>query len=232
MKKSIAEVLKFYHNYKIHIFPIIVAISSLVLIIFVLYPQITQLITNQKKEKDLIKKSKFLEAKAQELENYDQSDLERKINYATYAYPTDKEIVSAFGLLQSLAAQTSFSVVSLNLGGNTKNGNIQAYNLKVELLGPSSLIPLLLKDIEDSPRLMRVNNVEASSVGSSQAANISLNISLLYSAAPTSFGSIDSPLPTLSQKDEEVIAKLAQVPIISPQEPTQLGPRGKENPFE
>jgi len=70
---------------------------------------------------------------------------------------------------------------------------------------------------------------------------LSLEIILLFpsikllelSSAPSEFGSVDSPLPELSEKDEEVITKLAKggTALPAPQV-TVLGPRGKENPFE
>ncbi len=80
---------------------------------------------------------------------------------------------------------------------------------------------------------MKVNSIQASQ-GGSQGTAISLNIDVLYAAAPEGFGSIDSPLPQLSEKDEEIITKLAR--SSTPISPTQispiLGPRGKANPFE
>jgi len=227
------EILKSYQTYKLYIFPIVVAISCLILIIFVIYPQTVKLISDQQVAAETESKSTLLEVKAQELEEYDTLDLNQKVDIALGAYPTDKDFISAMGILQNIIAKSGFNVVSISLGSSLAPTSTQSYNLKVEILGIQTLLPILLSNIENSPRLMKVNSIQASQ-GGSQGTAISLNIDVLYAAAPEGFGSIDSPLPQLSEKDEEIITKLAR--SSTPISPTQispiLGPRGKANPFE
>lgn len=232
MKKE--EIQKFYLTYRLYIFPAVVALSSLILIVFIIYPQIINLLKNQTIEKNTLNKSKLLEVKAQTLESYDIEDLNRKVNFALGSYPTDRDSIYALGILQRLVAQLGFNVVTISLGaGGVKNEGTQTYNFKLEVLGPVSKLPVLLSTIENSPRLMRVSGVEVSGASSAQGVHISLGVEMLYAAAPTGFGSIDSPLPDLSEKDEEVMAKLARIGISNPQtEASSLGPRGKANPFE
>lgn len=227
------EILKFYQNYRLYLFPAIVALSSLILIIFVIYPQAVKLITNQQVEGEILSKSKLLETKAQALDSLDQADLEKKVNFALSFLPADKDFVSALGLLQDLTLKSGFSTTSISLGsGSSKNVNAQSYNLKLEILGPVTLLPILISNIENSSRLMRVSSLDISAKGASQAVTISLDIDVLYLSAPTDFGSIDSPLPSLSEKDDEIIAKLAKGDTAVFQPTTQLGSRGKANPFE
>lgn len=227
---------KYYQQYKLYVFPAIVALSSLILIIFVIYPQTIKLLANQKVQGEITNKSKFLEAKAQTLESYDSSDLNQKVDSVLGAYPAEKDFVSALSLLQNLTAQSGFSATSISLGtGSAKNAGVESYNIKLDILGPIVQLPTLLSNIENSPRLMKVSSVETSIGKDSESATISLNVEVLYSSAPQIPGSIDSPLQELSQQDEEVIAKLARVgsnEIISKPPTTQLGPRGKANPFE
>lgn len=227
------QISKFYQTYKLYIFPLVVAFSSLILIIFVIYPQAVKLITDQKVEAETASKSQFLEVKAQELEEYDPADLNEKVDYVLSAYPTDKDFVSAMGILHSLITKSGFNVISMTLGSAVAATNVQSYNLKVEIIGPQTLFPVLLTNIENSPRLMRVSNIQTT-IGGSQGSAVSLNIDVLYAAAPSGFGSVDSPLPQLSEKDEEIITKLARstTPVSSTQTPVIPGPRGKENPFE
>jgi len=198
----------------------------------VIYPVAVKLITNSKVEGEILSKSKFLETKAQALDSLDQVDLDRKVNFALGSLPTDKDFVSAFGLLQSLTSESGFSTTAISLGSDaSKNINAQSYNLKLAIVGPVTLLPILLSNIENSSRLMRVSSFETTA-GGLQAGTISLNIDVLYLSAPTDFGSVDSPLPGLSEKDDEVIAKLAKGDTAASTPTTQLGPRGKENPFE
>lgn len=235
MKKG--EILKFYQNYRLYLFPAIVVLSSLILIIFVIYPQTAKLITNRKVEREMAAKSKFLEAKAQTLDNLDSTDLDRKVNFALGFLPTDKDFISALGLLQSLSSQSGFNAISISLGSSSsKDVNVQSYSLKLDILGPIKLLPILLGNIESSPRLMRVSSVDTTPGKDPQGAIVFLNVDVLYSSVPEGFGSIDSPLPELSKEDDEVIAKLAKVgtavAVAQPQITVQLGPRGRANPFE
>ncbi len=71
--------VNFYQKYKLSIFIGIVVFSSIILIIFVIYPQLSKLIANQKVAGEIISKTKFFDDKAQALEKYDKSDLDRKV---------------------------------------------------------------------------------------------------------------------------------------------------------
>lgn len=235
MKKE--EILKFYQDYRLFIFPAIVALSSLILIIFVIYPQAVKLITNNKIEGEIINKSDLLSSKTQALESLDPADLKTKVDYLLYSYPTDKDFVSAMALLQNLTQSAGFNVVSMSLGSSSQAAATdQSYSLKLDILGSTTQLPILLSSIESSARLMRVSNVEVVTGKDAQGVSISLNVDVLYSAAPKEFGSIDSPLPALSDKDEEIIASLARAGISAGSQVSQstapLGPRGKVNPFE
>ena len=232
MKKE--TIIKFYQRYKIFIFPGVVTLSSLFLIVFAIYPQTSKLIANQKTQGELVNKSQFLETKAQDLENYDEGDLSRKVDFALNSYPSEKDFGNTIGLLQTVTAQSGFNIVSLVLdsGGSSNLASIQSFQVKVELTGTKALLAVLLQNLEGSNRLMRVSSVEISATSDSQKIDAAIVISVLYSPIPSSFGTIDSPLPQLSQKDEELITKLARVGSVSQPSIGATGPRGKINPFE
>lgn len=228
MKKE--DLLKFYAQYKLFIFPLVVAISSLILIVFVILPQTIKLVTNQGAEEELFNKSQFLEVKAQDLDNLDQEDLSRKVQYVLGVYPADKDFGNIVGIIQSVTSGAGFSIVALNLGDQTA----QSYNITLQITGPRTLLPLLLSALESAPRLIRLDSLEISSSSSSQGIEADLGLNILYSPAPTTFGTVDSPLPTLSSEDEELLTILASQNPISEEveEVVDSGPRGKANPFE
>lgn len=226
--------INFYQKYKLFIFSGVVAFSSLILIIFVIYPQVLKLIANQKVEGEMISKTKFLDDKAQALANYDKSDLDRKVALALNSYPADKDFISAFSLLQNVVSQSGFTTAAIGLGsGSLKTANTNSYDLKVDILGPASLVPVLLRNIESSFRLMRVGSVEAVAGTDPQFVNLTLGVNVLFSPAPSSFGSADSPISELTQEDEDVIARLAKAvnSIPATQSRMQVA-RGKSNPFQ
>lgn len=204
-------------------------LSCLILIILVIYPQVASLISNQKTKGEIINRSKFLEVKAQQLESFDTAQLNQQLESALAAYPNSKDFVNVFGLVQNLTIKSGFTLTSISLGALQKNtANTQSYAIKIEVLGSLNLLPILLNNLESSPRLMRVVGINT--------APVSLELDVLYSSAPLEFGSTDSSLPQLSEQDEQVIAKLAREGSVTSTSVTTpvglLGPRGKANPFE
>lgn len=229
------EIIKFYQTNKIYLFPIIVGISSLILIIFIIYPQTVALLANQQVEKVVSNNSELLTNKVNALEQYDNIDLNQKVDSALGFYPTDKEVVPVVGLLQNLASKAGFSTISMSLGGisGKSDNKSQSYTIKLELSGPSQLLQSLLSNIENSQRLMRVNSVELTSGSDPRGAEVTLIVEVLYASPPSDLGGVDSPLPQLSQTDQEIINKLTLiVPSRSTQQISTLGTKGKANPFE
>lgn len=233
MKKE--NITKFYLNYRLYIFPIVVALSCITLIGLIIYPQAVSLIKNNKVVDNFQVKAKFLESKAQTLESYDEVDLKQKVNFALNSYPADRDFANIVGLIQNLAAQSGFTIVSLTLGSSdAKLANQQSYLVKAEVLGPKILVSNLIKSIENSLRIMRVNSVELSSGKDPNTLDVVVEIAVIYSPIPNNFGTADSPLPEVTKKDQELLVKLsgsAQIPQLSTT-PTQLPARGKANPFE
>ncbi len=232
MKKE--TVINFYLTYRLYIFPAIVALSSLILILLIIIPQLFKLISNQKTQGELINNLKFLEVKAQALDNYDSRDLSNKVNYTLASYPRDKDFGNAIGLIQNLTIQSGFSITTMTIGtSSNKTANSQSYSIQLQVVGPKNLISAFLSNIENSTRLMRVGSIEITNAPGQQAVNVALNLDILYAPVPGSFGSIDSTLPELSQKDQALLATLAKnfTPAFTPAN-VSLPARGKANPFE
>lgn len=234
MKKE--TILKFYSNYKLLIFPAAVALSSLILIVLVILPQTIKLVTNQKVGDDLLSRSQNLEVKAQTLESINEEDLSRNVGYALAVYPSDKDFGNVVGIIQKITSQAGFNIVSLSLAGaGTAQAGSQSFNISLQLTGSKALLPILLSGFENAPRLMRVGSLEVSSSASgAEGVQVSLGLDVLYADAPRDFGTVDSPLPQLSAKDEELLVKLARVggQSVSAGRTGVSTPRGKTNPFE
>lgn len=232
MKKE--TIVKFYLTYRLYLFPAIVVLSSLILIFLIIIPQLSKLISNQKTQSELINNLKFLEVKAQTLESYDSKDLSNKVSYTLASFPQDKDFGNAIGLIQNLTIQSGFSLTSLTIGTRTnKIADSQSYVIQLQVIGPKNLIRVLLSNIESSSRLIRVGGIEISNTIDQQVLNVALNLDVLYAPVPGSFGSIDSTLPDLSEKDQELLATLAKnLPPALTSTNVSLPSRGKANPFE
>lgn len=225
-------IIKFYLNFRLYIFPATVALASFFLIMFAIYPQTVKLVSGQRSTEELKDKSIFLETKIVALESLSEEDLSQKVSLALAAFPADKDYGNIFDLLQRLVAESGFRITSISLGNaGYKVGNTDSYEVKMEIQGSRLMFSSLLNNLENSSRLVRVNSLDISSGQASQSVDASLILGVLYSKMPQSFGAADSPLPQITQEDEELIAKLersgrqasASLPLF---------PRGKSNPFE
>lgn len=232
MKKE--EIIKFYSTYKLYIFPLIVILSSLFLIVFAIVPQTLKLLDNQKAIKELTNKSNFLETKASALGNFDENDLSQKIRVVMGAFPEEKDFGNILGVLQQLAGQSGYMINSISFANSgSKVGNVNSYGVILEVEGIKDLFKSLLSNLENSPRLVRVEAIDIDSNPASQNLNVSLRIDVLYAQLPADFGSADTPLPEIGQKDEEILTALSSTGTdVVPVESQSQSPRGKSNPFE
>lgn len=229
MKKE--NLSKFYQKYRLYIFPAVVTLASLFLIIFAIIPQTFKLISNQKDEGDLRNKSQFLESKVEALESYDALDLSNKLQFALNAYPGSTDFGLVIGLLQQITVRSGFILTTISLGSVSANLNgSQSYELKMELAGVKPNLPILLNNLESSTRLIRVGSIDVSTRASEGKITVNLVVQVLYSAVPKTFGDTDSPLPEISQKDQELLTRLARTGVT--QSSSVSTPRGKANPFE
>lgn len=222
----------FYERFKFIIIPIVIVLVSFILIITVIVPQITRLLANQKIAREISERSKFLEVKAQTLESYNTVELDQKIKAVLNSYPVDRDYVNSLILIQNIISQSGFSITSLTLGASTESGDGQKYNFNISVSGPKDKLSKFLTNIETSYRLMRIASLETST-DKDQQVTVSLNVDVLYAPAPGNFGNVDTPLPQFSQKEGEVLSKLATVESLTNIETAQSEATvGRDNPFE
>lgn len=225
------ELGKFYQKYRLYIFPAAVAVSCLILIIFIIYPQVAKLIQGSRLEQDFSTRSKFLEAKASALENYDEADLQRKVGLVLASFPAEKDFINVMSLLQRLNSQSGFSILSLSLTSVQSSSKDQSYGVKVEIVGPKTLFLSLLNGIESSPRIMRISTIDVTSGMIADVVSATLTVEVFFAQVSDSFGTLDSPLPEISDKDEQLISRLATTqPIITT--PISSSAKGRADPFE
>lgn len=219
-----------YQRYKLIIFPVVIALSCLILIVFVMIPQLSKFFKNSQIETDFKAKSDFLDTKVEALESLDEKDLQKKVKDVVASFPQEKDFITLITLLQKITSENGFSMTSLSFGGGGVSKE-QGYGITVEVVGPKGIFARLLNNIETSPRLMRVDRIEISSGKAGDAISANLAIAALFAPLPGNLGSVDSPLPPISKGEEELMAKLAggqEITLTT----VDLSSTGKSNPFE
>lgn len=234
------EIIKFYTQNKVVIFPVLAGISSLLIIMLVIYPTLSGFLSGNQKLKDLHRQSQALAAKATELANLDQTALTSNLTVSTLALPTDQDYASAIGTVQALSSAAAYTITSVQIIPNLPAGfssKIPGFTLKVEILGPRATLNTYLSALESSLRVMRVAGFEVNPAKTGDTINVVVNLAVFYSPHPSSLGSADTPLPQITNEEKTVIANLARAnSIINQSQGLPAGPssttKGKLDPFE
>lgn len=224
------RIIKFYLANRLLVFPAVVVLASLFLVIFVIFPQTAKLINNQKAMGDLNKQAELLSTKAGLLESYDGDVLSRKLGYILASLPVDKDYGPVLSVLQQMNASLGFSINSVSF--NNSASSLGGLGVQLSVKGSKPMFQILLDNLENAPRLIRINNIDISSGQDSQILEATLGLDALYSEPPQNLGSIDSPLPELSKKDDELISGLERLAETMASFSAGESPRGKSNPFE
>jgi len=233
MKSRIKE---FYSRYQIFVYPTVIGLASLMVIVLVVIPQIQGFIEGQSTLSNTTQKAKFLEVKAAELSRIDPEDLSKKVNLAVSALPTDKDYGSIIGLIQRIGADAGANIVSLTISPAAGEKNL-SFAVQLTVVGLKQSVNSMIEDIEKSPRVMKVSNINITSSNIDGSVGADFVVNVFYAPAPKSLGAVETELPKLTTKDEEILATLAsssvsEPALTAPSSAAQLLPRGKANPFQ
>lgn len=230
------DLKKFYVKYRILIFPALVGLSSLILIITVIFPQVRVLISNYQTLNQIKAQEDSLNVKAAQLSNIDQNKLSQNLSLSLSALPADPSLADAVARIQEVVFSSGFNLISVNISyGNTKMVP-PGFTIIAAIEGPGAILGNLLVNIESSPRVMKVSSVELNRIRNSDAVSVALSVDAYYQEIPQSLGKIDDPLPTLLQEETEILNNLAQNQFSLASQATSvdlsLVQKGKANPFE
>lgn len=233
-------VVNFYIKYKLVIYPFAVGLASIALILLVIIPQLRSYFSSKEDRQVTLNRLKILESKAVELESISDKDLTRRLQSATLALPSEKDYTTIIGLLQKMSAETGVSLQSVILdtgGSKDTGGGVSSFSVKIECSSSKFGFDEFLKKIDGSYAVLKIGSLSTDiAIDDSIAASLVLDV--YYSPAPKILGSVDSPLPKLTEEEEalaqELSANFVTAPVTSgvSGQPVNILPRGKVNPFE
>ena len=237
---------KLYSRNRIIIFPALVGLAGLSLIVLVIIPQIIGYLKSQDDAKKTQSRLEILEVKAAELSNLPEEELKQKLQFAVTALPTTKDYTSVIGLIQRLSVESGVTLESVNLDTSKSASltDVNSFAVNVEIASSKISLDEFLKRIEDGPVLMKIGRIEVNLAGSDDSVTASVLIDVFFSPTPKNLGSVETPLPKLSEEEQQLVleleSKVALVPVsiltptgeITEQPPANILPRGKANPFE
>ena len=214
-------------KYMIFIYPLAVGVASLILIFFVIVPQLQGFLSGQENVSSARIRLNNLDAKAATLANFDQKAYTEKLLAAFSSLPVDQDLSAIVGIFQNLTTSAGMALSNLRVGGE-EEGN--SYSVTAEVVGPANNLSLLLDVVDNSPRVMKLVTLDTNPAGG-DLVNATISVNVFYAPAPDSLGLVDTPLPELTEEDQAILTSLTVPGSVGIPEPVLL-PSGKSNPFE
>lgn len=197
--------------------------------------------------KELEKETQALSGKLTFLEALNEDDLRIRLVTILSAVPQEKSIPTIFSTVEGLANQSGVSIVDMSLTnpGSLASGAATRQSTAEKKIGASTLsfslsasgtydqIRAFVGRINKVRRLFEVTSFDLS-IANTGTTQMRLSLNAFYQPLPIKVGSVEAPVIALTQKEEEILAKITQYTDVSPllSEPlTPILSGGKRDPF-
>lgn len=231
MNKFLKEL---YFKYQILLKPILLSLASIIVLSLVIIPQLLSYLDVGNNINSLQNKIGIYEAKAQELDKIDPDLALKSLQTVFLALPKDKEIPQGFLVLQSLISQSGLALDSTKLVDSTTNSG--SFRISISVTGTLESLRSLLINLQNSPRVLRIDGIEAQSLKRGLEMQATIILTMFYDSTQVSTAP-DQPLAQLDQKDQTLldglkrsISKLGD--LGAPSATRSAVPLGKSDPFE
>lgn len=227
-----------FRRYRLIIWPFVSGLASLVILVSVIIPQFLAYIHTQGEIAKTQDNLTSLEAKAAELEDFDEAVARRDLQVAFSVLPISQDVPTSLTILQDLVRKSGLELKNTNYASTRQVGGKESYQLQVTVNGPVTAIRDFLLRLEDSPQIFRVESINVHFLKTLAAAEADLPITIFYEAASPVSGDVNKPLPKLSDKERELLnhySALTQavqpVTVTTPEVAPDV-PLGKLDPFQ
>lgn len=232
MKPEFKGIKSLYDQYKIFIYPVLVAGASLFLILFLILPQITGFFGGRENLEQARNKLEILSVKAKDLEAINEEDLRKKMGLTLLALPPERDFAQVIGVIQEVAKSSGMTLVSVQIGQAQSSNIGGGFPVKVEVVGSKFAFGSFLKNVESASRVMKAGAIELSFSKVQDSVNALVMVDVFYAPTPSALGAVTDNLPKISPEDEKIIVSLSKAPVSTYSGIPKDIPLGKSNPFE
>ncbi len=240
MKKILQPLFKnpIFIKFQSFILPVFSLLMSILLLIFLIIPQILEYISTTKIVNESQQKYASLSKKLITLQKADVTGLNDDISITYLALPKDKDIPGAIN--QILFYVSSFRLqldgMAFSVSGADVLG-VKGYPVKLDVSGDETSINQFIDNFKQAPRLMKIIDSELTANKSLGKAAASINLQVFYDALPSAVNTSNDQILLPTQQDKDILTKIKQnVQSV----PTAIGPvpssgasikSGKPDPF-
>lgn len=219
----------YYNRYRFFILPVGVSLTGVVIITMVVFPQLSAYLQTRGEIAQMTQRNSLVLAKAESLESINQDEYAENLELALSALPEDQSIPEALIAIQNVVSQSSMSLEGVRVLGISQQAGGSSYQLAITVLGTLNSLKDLLSNINDSPRVFKVESISAQLLGLGVESEI--NLTVYFDPNIAMPAGLEQPVPKLSEEDEKLIAKIRSSAQLY-QPPAQSLDFGKQDPFE
>lgn len=230
-------------------------IISVVILLFCAVGFISGVIPATQKVRGLLDQTRQLSSKTQALRTkltalnaLDENTLRSQLNELISAVPSDKSLPTVFSTVEGIAGQAGVSITSMGIGGDSslatpaaskrtaqeKQIGTRTIPFSVTIEGALPAIQQFITLAPQVRRLLRIRTFAITFPTSDLPVHIAVEMDAFYEPFPVTIGKTGSALPTLSESEVDIIAKVAKLPLANVSEnslPPPLIGQVKSNPF-
>ncbi len=232
---------EFYLKYRFIIWPAIVGISTILILVLVIIPQLLTYLKVRDQISQTKNKSQSLEEKASALEGINSLLTQKDLKVVFSVLPVDQDVPKAMMILQEMITTSGLELRSTAFGSSRTVDPKQdknSFKLNITVAGPINLLRDFLIKLQNSSRLFQVESIGVTFQKNQGVIEAEIPLSVYYQPSLGEIGKSDQPLPKLSDQNKELLAKLYQTV-----EQTNLSfdnidatassiPLGKADPFQ
>lgn len=227
----------FYQKNKKFIIPSLSIGICLLLIIFVVVPQIKSTLENRKKAENLTTQVAALNNKLKTLNSIDEKQYQEYSNISLVVLPKDQDIPGAIGALMNLLKSNQIGLKNIGFTNprTSPSGRTSTYNIKLELEAEIQDAKKLVTDIKLSPRLFRLADIELILPKVGSKTQINLSLTAYFQDLPANLGNVEQKLDLVNVQDFQLLANIKNSSQFFPQTDFEAAPNiatGKEDPFK
>lgn len=222
-----------YQKYQFVIVPVIAAIVCILLLVFILLPQISNSFTTSKNLEAAQNKYNELNKKIKTLEEVDITSYKESITTALTAVPSDKDIPGSINQLLFMINNSELKMINIVISTTgTPVKALNSFNVKLDVEGDLAQIKDFITQIKKAPRIIELNGVELST-GKDNIAQASLSLLVFYQEISNNLEDVEKAVTPLNNNDKQTLSTISENSknISSDLTPILNGPRGKDDPF-
>lgn len=222
-----------YQKYQFLIVPVIAAIVCILLLVFILLPQISNSFTTSKNLEAAQNKYNELNKKIKTLEEVDITSYKEGITTALTAVPSDKDIPGSINQLLFMINNSELKMINIVISTTgTPIKALNSFNVKLDVEGDLAQIKDFITQIKKAPRIIELNGVELST-GKDNKAQASLSLLVFYQEISNNLEDVEKEVTPLNNNDKQTLSTISENSknISSDLTPILNGPRGKDDPF-